>query len=86
MHNHQPEQPASLADPHASGLAALLTPQLRHVQRHSQAAQPQTKCSNNPIGTALAAQPQHHQGLETVSAECRAQWISVGHLQLCSVA
>lgn len=63
MHNHQPEQPASLADPHASGLAALLTLQLRHVQCHSQAAQPQAKCSNNPISTALAAQPRHHRGL-----------------------
>lgn len=63
MHNHQPEQPASLAGPHASGLAALLTLQLRHVQCHSQAAQPQAKCSNNSTGTALAAQPQHHQGL-----------------------
>lgn len=59
MHNHQPEQPASLANPHALGLAALLTLQLRYVQCHSQAAQPQVKCSNNLIGTALAAQPRH---------------------------
>lgn len=63
MHNHQPEQPVSLADPHALGLAALLTLQLRHVQCRSQAAQPQAKCSSNSTGTALAVQPWHHHGL-----------------------
>lgn len=89
MHDHQPEQPASLANPHALGLAALPTPELRHVQCHSQAARPQAECSNNPIGTALAAQPQHHWGLwlgtlPVQSAELDGPpW---GHLQLCPVA
>lgn len=87
LHNHQPEQPASPAFPHALGLAALLTPQPRHTQCHSQAAQPAAKRFNNPIGAAPAVRPRlgpspgSLAGDTVTGTERSARWTSMGHGQ-----